>query len=69
MRNSNALKKVQETDTDYTRENLSVIKDLWEAHRRRIALQVEQACNLPGNTNGPDLGEFEEKYSIKSNFA
>ena len=34
----------------------------WEIVRRRIAVQAEEACHLPGNINGPDLGDFEEKY-------
>ncbi len=39
-----------------------------ETRTQMIARQSEDACNIPGNICGPDLGTFEEKYGI-SDFA
>jgi len=39
----------------------------WEVRRRQIAKEVEAACNLPGNYNGPDMEEFAAKYGLNKN--
>ena len=33
---------------------------------KRIADEASGACHIPGNINGPDLDEFEQKYHLSS---
>ena len=37
----------------------------WDAFRRRVAREAEEACNLPGNNNATDFEEFALKYRLK----
>jgi len=44
-------------------------QESWDAFRRRVAKEAEEACHMPGNNNASDFEEFAFKYRLrKSDF-
>lgn len=41
------------------------IFDFNDISKMQVAIEAEQACHLPGNTEPCDYEEFMEKYGIK----